>query len=306
MKHPYGQQLVPVLLLLWRAAAAQPTLMTEPETVTFTTQEQGEVVEVFRNGAPVKITSVSGYQFLVGENTYEHMIRVTVEDGKLRIKPTAQLEVGSYLLRVNTNAGRVAMDVYAPLSEMPDSLEARAERAGVSAEQMKTLLGLATEDPRAAVSLGLPRVYYEGQTLVLSMPPQAGRHYTWGVNGKVVREGVGENELVYTFREPGEYLITYAERDNGKVTASGAGTTVVRPLPVVAVELPANTQFIARAPDGFRRYAWISNGAAIGNGREIRYLLPGPGVYEIEARAEEPVAGPYDQFSRTRYRVVVK
>jgi len=299
-------RLVPALLLLCAAAAAQQTLITDPETVTFNTQDQVALVQVLRNGHPVNVTGVRGYQFLVDQNTYEHMIQVAAENGKLRIKPTNQLEVGSYLLVVNTNAGRVAIDVYAPLAEMPDSLEARAARAGVTPEQMKTLLGLSTENPRTAVSLGLPPVYYEGQTLVLSMPPQPGRHYTWGVNGNVVREGVGENELVYTFREPGEYVITYAERDSGNVTASAAGTTLVRPLPAVAVELAPNTDFIARAPDGFRRYGWISNGAAIGSGREIRYRLPGPGVYEIEALAEEPVAGPYDQFSRTRYRVVVK
>ncbi|MCX5771049.1 MAG: hypothetical protein NTZ09_12370 [Candidatus Hydrogenedentes bacterium] len=306
MKNRPGLRLVPALLLLCAAAAAQQSLITDPETVTFNTQDQTTLVQVLRNGLPVNITSVSGHQFLVGRNTYEYMIKVTAEDGKLQIKPTNLLEVGSYLLIVNTNAGRVAMDVFAPLAEMPDSLEARAARAGVSPEQMKTLLGLSTGDPRSAVSLGLPPVYYEGQTLVLTMPPEPGRNYTWAVNGKVVREGVGENEFVYTFREPGEYLVTYAERDNGKVTASAAGTTVVRPVPAVVVELPPNTEFIARAPDGFRRYAWISNGQAIGAGREINYLPTGPGVYEIEVRAEDPVAGPYDQFLRTRYHVVVK
>lgn len=305
MKHQPSLLFVPALLLLCAAAAAQ-SLITDPETVTFNTQDQVVLVQVARNGQPVQIASVSGYQLFVGKNTYEYMINVTAENGKLRIKPTDQLEVGSYLLVVNTNAGRVAIDVFAPLAEMPDSLEARAARAGVTPEQMKTQLGLCSAATGRLVSLGLPPVYYEGQTLVLTIPPQGERHCTWAVNGKVVLEGVGKNGLVYTFRDPGEYLITYAERDNGAVTASAEGSTLVKPQPAVAVELPANTEFIARAPDGFRRYAWISNGADIGNGREIRYRLPGPGVYEIQALAEEPVAGPPDQFSRTRYRVVVK
>ncbi len=146
-------RLMPALLILSAVAAAQP-LTTNPEIVTFNTLDQVALVQVLRNGQPVNITSVSGHQFNVETHTYEYMVTVKAEGGKLRIKPTNQLEVGTYQLTVTTNAGKVSMPVHAPLAEMPESLEARAKKAGVTTEQMKTMLGLATLNPRTKVSLG--------------------------------------------------------------------------------------------------------------------------------------------------------
>jgi len=288
------------------AAVAQQTLTTSPEAVTFTTQEQVASVQVLKSGRPVEIDRVRGYQFLVGKNTYGHMITVKAENENIRIKPTEQLEVGTYTLAVNTNAGRVLIDVRAPLSGMSDSLQARAERAGVAPETMKQMLGLASANPREAVAFTLPQRYYEGQTLVLTMKEHPDRYYTWAVNGEVVEEGLGKNELVYTFKEPGDYLISYTERENGNIIAAAAGDTIVEPIPAVAIEMPAYSEFVARAPDGYRRYAWRSNGATIGNGREVRYRLNEPGIYEVEVLSEDPMTGRPGQFSRTRYRIVAR
>lgn len=294
------------VVLAASAAIAQQTLTTSPKTVTFTTQEQVASVQVLKNGQPVKIDRVRGYQFLVGKNSYDHMVSVKAENGDIRIKPTYQLEVGTYRLAVNTNAGRVLIDVRAPLSQMSDSLEARAKHAGVSPETMKKMLGLASPNPRDTIKIVLPARYYEGQTLVLTMEENPNRHCTWTVNGDVVEEGLGKNKLVYTFKEPGDYTISYTERENGNIIAAADGDTTVEPMPAVAVEVPAHAEFIARAPDGYRRYAWRSNGTTIGNDREIRYRVGEPGIYEIEVLSEEPLTGPQDQYCRARYRIVAK
>lgn len=306
MKHANCLRYTAAFLLVGLAAAAQQTLTTNPESVAFNTQDQAVLVEALRDGQPVRIDLVRGYQFLVGTNTYEYMISVAAEDGKLRIKPTDQLEVGSYLFTADTNAGKIAMNVYAPLAKMPDSLEARAALAGVTTEEMKALLGLSTANPREVVELGLPPLYYEGQTLTLPMAPHPGRHYTWTVNGKVAREGADGHDLAYTFREPGEYVVTYVEREGGTVVASAVASTRVIPLPPLAVDVKPGSDVVLQAPDGYRRYAWTSNGKTIGAGRELRYRFSDPGLYDIEVRGEDPVAGPADQFSRTRYRVNVK
>ena len=305
MKASVGVCVVALTAMVF-SAAAQQTLTTDREAVTFNHHEQTASVQVLRAGRPVQINRVTGYRFLVGDHNYSHMISVRPEDGRLRVTPTYQLEVGTYLLSVDTNAGRINLTVNAPLAQLEDSLEARAARAGVSKHEMMQMLGLSTPDPRERMRLSLPATYYEGQTLVVDMPARPGRHYTWLVNDQVVKEGHGKSELEYTFRQPGDYVVELIERENGIVIASAGDVTRVLSLPTRTVEVRAGTEFVATAPEGYRRYAWVSNGRDIGNGRQMRYYVPAPGEYDLEVISEDPVSGPRDQFSRARYHIVAR
>lgn len=278
-------------------------LTADPPAVVFESLDETATVTAMENGSPVPIESVKGHELYVAEHTYGYMIKVAAADGKLKITPDV-LEVGSYVLVVNTNAGEVRVDVYAPLTALPNTYEKQAAMLGIGVEELKTQLGLTDTLSRERVSIGLPPIYYVGQTMRIDM--QASQNtMTWGVNGKVVKEGKNANQFEYTFQEPGDYLVTYVESRDGGVIASDTSVTRVIPQPTIVTEAKPNTQVALMGPSGYSSYTWTHNGAEVGRGQVLNYRPSGAGEHVLVCKAEVPADGG-NGFQETRYLVRVK
>lgn len=278
-------------------------LSADPPSVVFETLDETAAVTVMDGGTPVPITSVKGHELYVAEHTYGYMINVAAADGKLKITP-AVLEAGSYLLVVNTNAGEVRVNVYAPLSALPNTYEQQAAMLGISVEELKTQLGLTGTLSQERINIELPPVYYVGQSLKVSLEPSQNT-MTWGINGKVVLEGPNAHDFTYTFKEPGDYLLTYVESRDGAVVASDTAATRVLPMPAVVTEVARNTEVRLSGPSGYSTYTWTHNGSPIGQSQALSYRVAGPGEHVIVCKAEGP-AGGGDTFEETRYVIHVK
>ena len=144
--------------------------------------------------------------------------------------------------------------------------------------------------------ISLAPVYYEGQTLELSMPDVAGCTYAWFMNGEVVAEGPGENSLSHTFMQPGEYVLTFIE-----TRAAGGGTectqravahTRVVPVPPVPTELSVNTETTFSPPPGYAKHAWSLDGQAVSTGAVLKHTFREPGSHAVECLASSPDQGP--------------
>jgi hypothetical protein len=278
-------------------------LTAEPGSVLFESLEETATVSVMDNGSPVAIESVKGHELYVGENTYGYMIDVSAESGKLRIRPKI-LEAGSYLLVVNTNLGEVRVNVYAPLSALPNTYEEQAAMLNIPVEELKQRLGVTQTLARSAFNIDLPPVYYVGQTLRITLEPSQNTR-TWSINGAVVTEGVNANQFDYTFKEPGDYLLTYVESRDGAVVASDTAVTRVMAMPPVVTEVKPNTEVILNGPQGYTAYTWTAGGPLIGQDRVLRYKAVAPGEYTLTCRAEGSAKGG-DTFEEVRYVIRVK
>jgi len=280
-------------------------LLAEPSIVTFTSQDQTVAVTLTCDGTPLPADSIRGTRLLVGQHDYDEMIRVVKADGSLTITPTRFLEVGTYELEIGAAAGRTIVKVYAPLSDLPDTLQERADAAGVSLEELRRLLGLSTELPGKTVRIKLPPVYYEGQVMTLRMPPSADRHFMWAVNGEVVTEGKGRNEFAYVFPKPGNYVLTYSEKAGGATVASAVASTTVTTMPPLAWEVPVNVEVSVDGPEGFTEYLWHVDGELVATGRSFKHTFSKTGQANLECLASEPKAGPPGHFIRVVYGVSV-
>jgi hypothetical protein len=190
--------------------------------------------------------------------------------------------VGSYDLNIETTAGPVLIRVFTPLSDVPDIVEKRAALTGESEQRVKEKMGLVSSSGRATISIDLPSVYYEGQTLELSMPVKPGpqRSYAWFMNGELVAESREVSAISYTFTTPGEYVLTYLETEeaDGKVAAMGQATAYTRvvAMPPVRTEVAAHTEMTFLAPPGYQQHAWRVDGLEVSTASELKAHLPYP------------------------------
>lgn len=281
----------------------------DPATATFTSPQQSVVINLTNDGAPIPKKDIAGWQLFASGHDYRHMLTVEAMDGALKIAPSTTLEVGSYDLNIETTAGAVIVRVFAPLSDLPDIVTKTAALTGLSEQKIQEKMGMTTELGRDQIQLELPPVYYEGQTLELSMPLKPGRDALWFVNGDPVTGGTGQNGLVYTFKEPGEYVVTYLETEttDGKTSTAARGRAYTRAvaMPAIQTEVTVHTEIDFLPPAGYRNHVWRVDGQEVSVQPVLKYSFTETGVHTVECLASSPGEGPEQGFSRIRYNTTV-
>lgn len=301
-----------LIVLCLPATLSYGAVTADPARATFTSPQQSATIKLTKDGAPIPAKDIRGWQFLASGHDYKHMLSVEKMDGALTIAPSKTLEVGSYDLNIETAQGSVIVQVFAPLSDLPDIVEKTAALTGLSEKEIEKKMGLVTATGRDEVQIDLPPVYYEGQTLELTMPakPGPGHTCTWFMNGNSVAEGPERNALTYTFKEPGEYVLSYIETDkeNGKVVtvARARAHTRVVPVPGVPIEITVNTETEFAPPAGYQTHVWRIDGKEVSTEPALKHAFQAPGTHTIECLASSPNEGPAQGFLRIRYNTTVK
>jgi len=282
----------------------------DPAQVTFTSPQQSATVKLMKDGMPIPAKDVQGWKFLASGHDYREMITVEKMDGAIKIAPSNALEVGSYDLSIETAAGSVVVQVFAPLSDLPDIVQKKAAATGDAEEKIRKSMGLTTGAGRETVNIELAPVYYEGQTLELKVETQPGRTQTWFMNGELIAEGPDQNAIAYTFKEPGEYVLNYVEtekKDGRTVTVARAeANTRVAAMPAVPTDTAVGVQTEFLAPSGYKEYVWTVDGQERSTESSLKYTFKAPGAYAVECLASSPEQGPVQGFQRVKYEVTVR
>ena len=292
--------LVPLMAALLTVLAAEraEAVTATPSEVVIESPNASKIIRIEQGGEAVPADAIGECKLWAGNNDYDYMFTYEKQDGAVTLKPTGKLEIGSYRLVVDTEHGEAEVEVYAPLSDQENIVEKMAQAMGISVESARQRLGLTTEIPEASVSLDLPAVYYEGQTLSVAMPEREAVSYVWLVNGEPVAQGPDANELVYTFTETGSYVIAYHELRDDRVVTSTRAYTMVAPLPAMPWQTKTGRPLELQAPQGYDLYTWKTNGVYIGTGRTLRHTFENPGNYIVTctARRTGPEARGYTEF----------
>jgi hypothetical protein len=296
------------LLILFSALSLSgfsfAALTAVPATVTIDALDQGVIINLLDDGIPVPAAEIRRWRFLAGESDYQRMLDITKRDGALVIAPT-RLEMGSYLLIVETARGTAQVQVYAPLRNHRNILEMEAAAQGTTVDAVKEQRGLSQPGRSASVEIQLPPVYYEGQTMQVAMPLEDGLSYRWSINGELIKEGPGEHRLTYVFKAPGDYTLHFEEFRNGHKVAEARATTRAVALPEIPWTVRAGNAFTLRAPAHYAAYAWTIDGALVSEQEQLTYTLTTPGDYRIECIASGAPGGSGGTFVRHRYFVEV-
>ncbi|MBI5092537.1 MAG: hypothetical protein HZB26_08860 [Candidatus Hydrogenedentes bacterium] len=300
-----------LMVMCLSATLSYGAVTADPASATFTSPQQSATIKLTAAGAPIPAKDIRSWQFLASGHDYKHMLSVEKMDGALKIAPSKTLEVGSYDLNIETAQGSVIVQVLAPLSDVPDVVEKMAALTGQSEKKIEEKMGLATATSRSEIKIDLPPVYYEGQTLELTVPakPGPGHACVWFMNGDSVAEGPERNSLTYTFKEPGEYVLIYIEtaKENDKTVAvarAKAHTRVV-PVPGVSTEVAVNTETEFTTPPGYQKYVWRIDGKEVSREPALKHTFKEAGVHTVECLASSPDKGPAQGFLRTRYNTTV-
>lgn len=144
----------------------------------------------------------------------------------------------------------------------------------------------------------------------MAAKPGPGHTCTWFMNGDLVTEGPEQNALTYTFKEPGEYVLTYieTEKENGKMAtvARARAHTRVVPVPGVPTEAVANAEMEFVPPPGYKKHIWRIDGKEISTEPVLKHAFQAPGTHTVECLASAPNEGPAQGFLRIRYNTTVK
>lgn len=169
---------------------------------------------------------------------------------------------------------------------------------------------MTTSVDRADMQMDLPPVYYEGQTLELSMQSTPGRASAWFMNGEFIAEGVEQNALSYTFKALGEYVLDYIETEQHSgaavVVARARAYTRVVSMPKVVVEVAVNIETDFLPPAGYHNHVWHLDGQKISTDAVLRHSFKNPGVHTVECMASSPEEGTSPGFRRVHYITTVK
>ena len=297
------------LILSLSATVSYGAVTADPAKATFTSLQQSATIKLTNDGAPIPAKDIGGWQFIVSGHDYKHMLNVKKMDGALEISPSTTMEVGSYDLNIETEEGPVVVRVFAPLSDLPNVIEKTAELTGQSDQRIKEKLGMVTATGREDIQIDLPPVYYEGQTLNLTMPLQPGHSCAWFMNGSLVAEGPEQNALSYTFEEPGEFVLTYieTEQSDGKTIALGRARAYTRVvlMPGIPVETAVNAETAFAPPPGYLKHVWRIDGQEVSTEPTLRQTFPAAGTYTVECMSTSPDGEPAQGFLRIRYITTV-
>ena len=298
------------VILCLSATLSYAEVTANPAKATFTSPQQSATISLANNGTPIPAKDIRGWQFIASGHDYKHMLTVEKMDGALKIAPGKTMEVGSYDLNIETVQGPVNVQVFAPLSDVPDVIEKTAALTGMSENKVKEKLGMMTTFLREETQVDLLPVYYEGQTLQLTMEAKPGHLCSWFMNGEPVAEGTDRNVLVYTFKEPGEYVINYIEskKENGEIKSATCATAHTRVVPVPAnpIVVTVNTETEFAPPPGYQKHVWSIDGQECSTEPALKHAFREPGVHTVECLASSPSKGPAEGFLRVRYNTTVK
>ncbi len=300
-----------IMVLCLSATLSYGGVAANPAVATFTSPQQSATIKLTNNGVPIPARDIRGWQFLASGHDYIHMLSVEKTDGAITIAPSKTLEVGSYDLNIETAQGSVIVQVFTPLSDVPDIIEKTATLTGQSEAKVKEKLGLSNATGREEIQIDLPSVYYEGQTLELAMAAKAdpARNYAWFINGDSVPSGSQANAIAYTFSKPGEYILTYIEtsKENGETVtvAHARAHTRVVPVPGVPTQVAVNTEMEFAPPPGYQKHVWRIDGTEVSTGRVLKHTFQAPGVHIVECLATSPDVGFPQGFLRIRYNATV-
>lgn len=295
--------------LIAAESIAAPT--ADPAVITFTSSQQSVIIKLTNNGAPIAAKDIQGWRFLASGHDYKHMLSIESSDGALKITPDKSLEAGSFNLVIETPHGPINVQVLAPLSDVPDIVERMSALSGQSEEKIKEKLGLLTSTGREEIEINLPPVYYEGQTLELTMPvtPGSERIASWFINGELLANGQEQHVLTYTFKTPGEYILTYIETaviEGKSVVVAGAKEHIrVVPVPSVLTEVAVNTEIHFEPPSGYKMHVWSIDGKEVSTHSAMKHTFTAVGNHIVECRASAPEQGPTEGFVRVCYRTKV-
>tara|TARA_R110001592_G_scaffold112264_1_gene310305 strand:+ start:854 stop:1807 length:954 start_codon:yes stop_codon:yes gene_type:complete len=274
-----------------------------PAHVNFTTITTRVKIAVTHNGMPVAASDVKSVKLYVADYDYDHMISVTKSDGQISIVPTEMLEQGNYDLVIKTvhGEGRVAVE---SLTAIADSgLEARAQRQGVSVEEIKAQLGISQPLGRERIDLDFTGTYYLGQKIEQHIAVAEGRRAVWMVNG--VEVPTADGKFSYTVDPVGIYDIAYLEKEAERVVALGLGTVVVVKEPRVLAEASAGSTTRFTAPAGYGKYAWTVDGNAVDGGATWSGSFDTAGDHELMVRCTDPAQETSQALRVTTYLVKV-
>lgn len=295
-----------LLATLFTTLIAHPCqgLEARPATITWNTINELSNIVLTDGGMPVPASNVTLVQFVASGHDYAHMIAWERVDGKLRVRPTAQLELGTYDLMISTGMGATTVRVNALLPIVDISLAARAERQGVSVADVKRQLGISQHIGLEEIELNLPDAYYKGQSLTLEIARAAGRDAELLVNGEPV---VAENGVFrYVFMETGIHDVSYAEKQDGRTVALGLDTVVVALEPRIPIEVDAGTQLTLQGPADYEEYTWRVDEQVAGTGKTWTGVFETPGEHTALVQARNPSSGAGQAFRELRYSVQVK
>jgi hypothetical protein len=300
-----GRILPGALIVVMLGALPATAVEVSPKTIEFEKIETSETISVVHNGQAVPASAIKSVKLWAGGHDYDHMIDVKKADGQVTVKPSELLEIGSYDLVIDTGQGKATVTVMAPLDKLYTSLESRADRLGITVDELKSRLGMTRQLGQEVVRLNLPKVYYVGQTLSVPMEQVEGRTYAWAVNGTAIQVGVGDARMNYTFTEPGIYDFTYVEKEGDRVVAAGFGATTVVAEPPVHSEVEQNTAQKFVAPIGYSHYVWRIDGKDVAQGDTLTYEFKERGSHVVSLHAHTPVSGNVEALRNITYVVTV-
>ncbi len=293
------------VLVVSLGAFSHATVTAEPDVLVFHNTNQAETVVLMCDGKSVPSESIRGWQFLVEHRNYNHMLLVTPAAEGLRIQPSADAEVGSYILAIDTSEGSVCIRVYMPLSDQQSSIEALAKRMNIPVEEIHKQMGITQRLGRDVITLNLLPVYYLGQRIQVDMPGSAARTALWKVNGKTVQEGRDAYKLDYVATEPGPLLLTYEEKENDTLVATASALTEISAEPPIPCEIQIYTTLSLQAPPGFAEYAWMMDDSPVATGSTFSHTFTKPGEHTITIKCTVPTSPGAYAFREVRYAVKI-
>lgn len=294
-----------LLAAIAASGAAAATLAAEPASVTFDRAGMSATLKILADGQPLPAGEITGFRLMVGNSDYRHMFRMSKADGTVTLTPSPTVEVGSYDLAITTARGDVWAKVYTPLSDHQTSLQKLALRLDVPLEDLKRQIGMTRDLPQSRIELTLPPVFYTGQVFHLEMPGGGEVRRVWKLNGEVVREGGDAVSVTHVFKEPGPFLLEYAEYQNGRRVAEVGELIEVVEEPPLPVTVAARTTLTLNSPEGYAKYSWTLDGQMVSADPTFVRAFDEPGTHTVVLLAESPAAGQPGEFRKIVHKVTV-
>lgn len=290
--------------LLLLALTPAHSVEISPDRIVIASRSQPEQLRITDQGRPVSRSAIGSVQFMVDGHSYGHMIDVERIDGGLIVRPTEDLEIGTYDLQITVGKVREHVEVVATLTNDPDSIEQRAAAEGITPEQLRQRLGL-YRTGRHSLRIDVADAYTIGRRIRFDMPAPDHVRYEWHVNGEAVDSGYGPHVFEYTFRRPGEYRFEYFESGPDGSRARAAATTRAREPAAQVVEAAPDQPVRLLGPAGFSEYMWLINGEIVSGERDLERAFEAPGSYRVECVATG-AAAEHIAFQKAVYEVVVR
>ncbi|GMV99803.1 MAG: hypothetical protein AMXMBFR84_09420 [Candidatus Hydrogenedentota bacterium] len=287
---------------LWVLAAwvfTAHSVVVEPASITFTAPNQTHIITISSGGQPVGAGHIKPTVY-VGPNDYNEMFTFSKADGTLSVSSIDYTQAGVFDLIIDTNDGQGRVQIYAPLSDVPDVLQTMAKAEGTTVEAVRERLGM-SESLRGHAEIGLPPVMYEGQLLTLTMPVKQGNKPVWEVNGTPLQ--TDSATLNHVFKEPGSYVVTYREKAGTEVVATASAATQVVPYPAIPWEVPTRAELTFPTIPGYSIVTWTLDGNPVEGPSATRKYVLTKGTHTLECLARNPDS---DAFRRITYAITVK